>query len=234
VEAQGGARGARGEVDTREPSRLERTAARSVAESKATVPHLYAEAQVEMDGWAELLARPDALELRYVDAVVWAAARALREVPRVNGAYRDGHFELYGRVNVGIAVPADGAFLVPTIADADRLGLAEIAAAARELEAKVREGRITQPELSGGTFTVAKAAGEGLAALVPVVHRGQAAILGMGDVARQPVVRDGRVEPGYAVRLTLACDSRMLSPSDAAAFLGALRALLAAPPDPAS
>ena len=75
-------------------------------------------------------------------------------IPRANGAYRDGRFELYSRVNVGVAVAAQDALVVPTVFDADRKGLRQIAADARALAGKVRDGSITPPELSGGTFTV--------------------------------------------------------------------------------
>src|SRR4029077_15565696 len=87
------------------------------------------------------------------DMVVKACAIALREFPKANGAYRDGHFELYSRVNVGIAVAASEALVVPTIFDADKKGLRQIATDARAVAAKVRDGSVTPPDLSGGTFT---------------------------------------------------------------------------------
>ena len=72
----------------------------------------------------------------------------------MNGAYRDGKFELYSRVNVGVAVAAQDALVVPTIFDADKKSLGEISRKARGLIEKVRDGKITPPEVSGGTFTV--------------------------------------------------------------------------------
>ena len=82
--------------------------------------------------------------------MVKASAFALRAFPRANGAYRDGRFELYSRVNVGIAVAGQDALVVPTIFDADRKSLGEIARDARGLAERVREGKITPPELSAG------------------------------------------------------------------------------------
>ena len=75
------------------------------------------------------------------DMVVKACALALREYPRANGAYRDGRFELYSRVNVGVAVAAQDALVVPTVFDADRKGLRQIATETRALAARVRDGR---------------------------------------------------------------------------------------------
>src|SRR3954451_14735839 len=87
----------------------------------------------------------------YNDMVVKACANALREFPRVNGSYRDGRWELYSRVNVGVAVAAQDTLIVPTVFDADKKSLGEIARQTRGLIGKVRAGKITPPELSGGT-----------------------------------------------------------------------------------
>ena len=86
----------------------------------------------------------------YNDMVVKACGLALREHPRANAAYRDGAFELYERVNVGIAVAAQDSLIVPTVFDADRKSLLEIAREARGLAERVRQRTITPAELSGG------------------------------------------------------------------------------------
>src|SRR5256714_14026199 len=88
------------------------------------------------------------------DMVVKACANALREHPRVNAAYKDGKFELYSRVNVGVAVAANDALVVPTVFDADKKSLGEISRNVQTLAQKVRDQKITPPELSAGTFTV--------------------------------------------------------------------------------
>ena len=104
-----------------------------MAESKATAPHFYLEAEVDMSRLVEararskLAAKEGDVVPSFNDMVVKACALALREHPRANGAYRDGRFELYSRVNVGVAVAAQDALVVPTIFDADRKGLRQIA-----------------------------------------------------------------------------------------------------------
>ncbi len=127
-----------------------------MAESKATAPHFYLEAEVDMSRAVEARARLKAAAAEgdvvpsFNDMVVKACALALREHPRANGAYRDGRFELYSRVNVGVAVAAQDALVVPTVFDADRKGLRQIASESRALAQRVRDGQITPPELSGG------------------------------------------------------------------------------------
>ena len=104
-----------------------------MSESKATAPHFYLEAEIDMSRAVEARARMKAtagegeVVPSFNDMVVKACALALREHPRANGAYRDGRFELYSRVNVGVAVAAQDALVVPTVFDADRKGLRQIA-----------------------------------------------------------------------------------------------------------
>ena len=116
------------------------------------------------------------------DMVVKACALALREHPRANGAYRDGRFELYSRVNVGIAVAAPDALVVPTVFDADRKGLRQIASESRALAQRVRDGQITPPELSGATFTVSNLGMYGIDSFSAVINPPQAAILAVGAI----------------------------------------------------
>src|SRR5258707_415662 len=122
----------------------------------------------------------------YNDMVVKAAATALREHPRVNAAYRDGKFELYSRVNVGIAVAAQDALVVPTIFDADRKSLGQIARDAMAAAEKVRAGKITPPEVAGGTFTVSNLGMYGIDEFTAVINPPQAAILTVGALTKQP------------------------------------------------
>ena len=151
---------AKGTVSVIELTKLQQTVSRRMAESKATAPHFYLQAEVDMTRAYEARAAlkaaagPEEVVPSFNDMVIKAAAIALGEFPRANGAYRDGRWELYSRVNVGIAVAAAEALVVPTIFDADKKGLRQIATEARALAERVRERTITPPELSGATFTV--------------------------------------------------------------------------------
>ena len=120
------------------------------------------------------------------DFVIKAAALALRDFPRANGAYRDGQFELYSRVNVGVAVAGQDALVVPTVFDADKKSLGTIAAEARGLAERVREGKITPPELSAGTFTISNLGMYGIRRFSAVINPPQAAILAVGELTPRP------------------------------------------------
>jgi pyruvate dehydrogenase E2 component (dihydrolipoyllysine-residue acetyltransferase) len=227
---------AKGDVTIQELSRTQQVIARRMAESKATVPDFTISTDVDMEGAVELRAQlKSAAETAggtvpsYNDMVVKASAIALREFPRANGSYKDGHFELYSRVNIGVAVAAQDALVVPTVFDADRKSLGEIARDSRALAERVRAGAVTPPELSGGTFTVSNLGMFGVTEFVAVINPPQAAILAVGKMEPRAVVRDGEIVARNTMSITLACDHRILYGADAAEFLARIRALLEQP-----
>jgi pyruvate dehydrogenase E2 component (dihydrolipoyllysine-residue acetyltransferase) len=225
---------AKGEVTRQELTRLQQTVARRMAESKATAPEFVIAAEADMEAAvafrAELKrAAGDAPVPSFNDLIVKAAALALREFPRANGAYRDGRFELYSRVNVGMAVAAQDALVVPTIFDADRKSLGTIAADARALAERVRSGEVTPPELSGGTFTVSNLGMYGMKRIVPVINPPQAAILGVGAIREVLARENGEIVDRSLLTLTLSCDHRILYGADASLFLAEIKALLESP-----
>jgi pyruvate dehydrogenase E2 component (dihydrolipoamide acetyltransferase) len=226
---------AKGTTTYQDLTRLQQVVSRRMAESKATAPHFYLQAEIDMSAAVEARARLKALTSEggvvpsFNDMVVKACALALREHPLANGSYKDGRFELYSRVNVGVAVAAQDALVVPTVFDADRKGLREIATDTRALAAKVRDGSVTPPELSGGTFTVSNLGMYGVSNFSAVINAPQAAILAVGAIAEKPVVRDGEITTAHLLGVTLACDHRILYGAPAAEFLATIRGLLEEP-----
>ncbi len=226
---------AKGEVVLEDLSKLQSTIARRMSESKATAPHFYLSVEIDMSAAVEARARMKATAgdgetvPSFNDMVVKASALALREHPRANGAYRDGRFELYSRVNVGIAVAGQDSLVVPTVFDADRKGLRQIASESRALAQRVREGQITPPELSGATFTVSNLGMYGIDSFLAVINPPQAAILAVGAITERPVVRDDEIATAHLMSATLACDHRILYGAAGAEFLARIRALLEEP-----
>jgi pyruvate dehydrogenase E2 component (dihydrolipoamide acetyltransferase) len=231
----GEAQTGKGETTTQDLTRLQQTVARRMAESKATAPDFVLNVDVDMEDAVDLRKRLKAAAAEdqpvpsFNDFVVKAAALALVDFPRANGAYRDGKFELYSRVNVGVAVAGQDALVVPTVFDADTKSLGQIARETRVLAERVRAGAITPPELSSGTFTVSNLGMFGIQSFVAVINPPQAAILAVGAMAPTPVVRDGEVVVRNIMRLTLSCDHRILYGADAAEFLSRIRERLENP-----
>ncbi|HEV7773637.1 MAG TPA: dihydrolipoamide acetyltransferase family protein [Conexibacter sp.] len=223
----------KGEVTVVELTSTQKTIARRMAESKATVPDFQVRTEADVTDLLALRKQIKAAQETAPsvnDFVVKACGLALREHPRANGAYRDGAFELYGRANVGVAVAAEGTLIVPTIFDADTQPVTAIAQTTRALAARVRDGKILPPELSGGTFTVSNLGMFGVTSFTAVVNPGQAAILAVGAAVERPTVAaDGSLAPRALMDLSLSCDHRILYGADAAQFLARVRELLQTP-----
>jgi pyruvate dehydrogenase E2 component (dihydrolipoamide acetyltransferase) len=218
-------------------SRLQQLIARRMAEAKATIPEFQVQTEVEMSAAVafrtqlkQLAGAQDPPAPSLNDLIVKASALCLRRHPRANGSYADGTFELHERVNIGVAVAAEDALVVPVIPDADVATLGQIAAIGRRLAEAVRAGTITAPELSGATFTVSNLGMYGMTAITPVINPPQAAILGVGMI-RDVLGRDadGKIVDRKLLTLTLTCDHRILYGADAAQFLAAIRVILESP-----
>jgi len=223
----------KGEVTTVELTSIQKTIARRMAESRATVPDIQIRTEADVTDLLALRAQMKAANgssPSVNDFVVKACGLALREQPRANGAYKDGAFELYSRVNVGVAVAGEGTLIVPTIFDADVQPATAIAQQVRALAERARGGTITPPELSGGTFTVSNLGMFGVTSFTAIVNPGQAAILAVGAaVARPAFDADGAVVKRHRMDLSLCCDHRILYGADAAQFVARVRELLERP-----
>jgi len=134
--------GLKGDVTTVELDRLERTVARRSAEARATIPTTEFSDVVDVD---RLLERDAELGCGVTAIVVAAAANALRAVPRVNGSYRDGRYELYSRVNVGVTIVGEGIYVTPTIFDADEKSATEIGSELATYQVRAREDELRHP-----------------------------------------------------------------------------------------
>ncbi|NLT06780.1 MAG: 2-oxo acid dehydrogenase subunit E2 [Solirubrobacterales bacterium] len=229
-EAAGGAKGA---VEVVEPTRIQQVIARRMSESKATIPDFQVRTEADVTELLELrrTLKEHDRNASVNDFVVKACALALREHPKANGAFADGKFQLHERVNVGVAVAGEGTLVVPTVFDADRKPVTEIAAETRALAGKVRDNAITPPELAGGTFTVSNLGMYGITSFTAVVNPGQAAILAVGAAVKRAVPAEEG--DGFAFRslmdLSLSCDHRILYGAEAAEFLARVRELLESP-----
>jgi pyruvate dehydrogenase E2 component (dihydrolipoamide acetyltransferase) len=225
----------RGTPTVTTPTRLQALIARRMVEAKSTVPEFGVQTEVAMDAVVALRAqvRDQAGEGDVApslnDFIVKAAALALRAHPRANSSYVDGDFVHHGRVNVGVAVAAEDALIVPTVFDADEKSMGEIARTVRRLADDARDGRVRPEDLSGGTFTVSNLGMFGMTAIAPVINPPQAAILGVGSLREVLARVDGRIVDQQVMTLTLTCDHRILYGADAARLLSQIRSLLEAP-----
>jgi pyruvate dehydrogenase E2 component (dihydrolipoamide acetyltransferase) len=229
--AQAPAAAARGETRLVELTATQATIARRMAESATTIPVFTVSADVDMSLVTALRRateeRDDVPSVN--DFVVKAVGLVLRELPRFNASFVDGTVELHSRVNVGIAVAAADALLVPVVADADTRTLAEIAGETRRLAEAARRRALGPADLTGGTFTVSNLGMFGVRSFTAIVDPPQVAILAVGGVRREPVEGPAGVGFRDKMTVTLTCDHRVVYGADGARFLVRLRELLERP-----
>jgi len=163
------------------------------------------------------------------DVLTKVCAAALLRHPQVNAHYADETVTRFSTADVGMAVATDRGLVVPVIRGAERLTLAEIAAARSDLVTRAREAKLQQADLEGGTFTISNLGMYGIEQFVAVLNPPQVAIMAVGAIEEKPVVVDGELEINPMMSLMLTCDHRALDGSVAAEFLGTVRALLEEP-----
>ncbi|ABB32970.1 catalytic domain of component of various dehydrogenase complexes [Geobacter metallireducens RCH3] len=223
---------ATGEGAEGEPlSRMRGAIARVTSQAWQTIPHFYETVEIAMEEGVEIVRelKGSGNEVTFNDLVVKAAAMALAKYPRLNASFAGDRIVTHCEVNIGIAVAVDDGLLVPVVKGCQGLALKEIALETVRLADRARSGRISQEEISGGTFSISNLGMFGIDEFAAVIFPPQAAILAVGNVADRPVVRDGRVVAAKTMRVTLSCDHRIVDGAYAARFLGEFRRIVEKP-----
>ncbi len=165
----------------------------------------------------------------YNDLLCKICARALVEFPNVNSRLQGDEIVPVDVVNVGMAVDTERGLLVPTIKDADKKGVAEIATDFRALVARVREGKAGPDDLTGGTFTITNLGMYEVDAFTPIINLPEVAILGVGRIKEKPVVVDGEIAVRKMMWLSLTFDHRIIDGAPAARFLQRIKQMVEQP-----
>ena len=174
------------------------------------------------------------IKVSYNDIIVRACAKALQDYPIVNASVDGSNILYHDYVNVGTAVSVPGGLIVPVIKDADIIGLTGIAAKSAELIEKAREGRLTEADYHGGTFTVSSLGMFDLDDFVAIINPPESAILAVGKIAKTPVVvTDDESEDQVVIKsmcaLCLSYDHRIIDGAEAAKFLQKVKSYLQNP-----
>jgi len=219
-------------------TQMRKTIARRLAQSKFTAPHFYLTVEVDMERALavrtdlNVLAEAQSLgKVSVNDLVTKACAAALVRHPYVNASYLEdeGVIRQHAAAHVAIAVAMPEGLLTPVVRDADRKGLAEIAAETRGLAERARAGTLDPSEYAGSTFTTSNLGPFGVSEFTAIINPPNACILAIGATREVPVVKDGAVVPGQRMTLTLSCDHRVVDGATGAAFLADVKALLEEP-----
>ena len=163
------------------------------------------------------------------DVLVKLSAVALVRHRAVNATFAGEEIRRHPSADVGIAVAAPQGLVVPVIRGAERLTVQEIARARADLVGRARDNKLTLGDMEGGTFTISNLGMFGVEQFVAVLNPPQVAILAVGAVKEEPVVREGELDVAPILRMTLTCDHRAIDGADGAAFLQTLVSLVEQP-----
>ena len=217
-------------------SGMRKAISRNMLTSKSTNAQTNHRMVVDMTAAVALRRQYKALGIKisYNDIIVRACAKALQDFPIVNASVDGSDIVYHDYVNIGTAVSVPGGLIVPVIRDADIIGLTGIAAKSAELIEKAREGRLTEADYHGGTFTVSSLGMFDLDDFVAIINPPESAILAVGKIAKTPVVvTDDEGEDQVVIKsmcaLCLSYDHRIIDGAEAAKFLQKLKSYLQNP-----
>ncbi|MGB0777331.1 MAG: 2-oxo acid dehydrogenase subunit E2 [Flavobacteriaceae bacterium] len=213
-------------------SQMRKTIARRLGESKFTAPHYYLTIEINMDGAIEsrkaINNLPDT-KVSFNDLVVKASAMALKLHPQVNTQWTEANTIVNHHISIGVAVAVEDGLVVPVIPFTDQRSLTEIGASVRELAGKAKSKKLQPKEMEGSTFTVSNLGMFGISEFTSIINQPNSAILSVGAISQQPIVKDGAIVVGNVMKVTLACDHRTVDGATGAAFLQTLKSFIENP-----
>ena len=186
---------------------------------------------VELRNKAEARLGGHGIKLTYLPFFVKAAAEALKKHPQINATLDEPAGEIVQRreYHIGIAAQTPEGLMVPVIRHADRRSLLELAREVDRLAVAAKNGRVSQRDLGGSTFTITSLGALGGIVATPIVNYPEVAILGIHKIAKRPVVVDDKIVIRDMMNLSLSVDHRLVDGYDAAYFMAEMKASLETP-----
>jgi len=212
-------------------TRMRAAIARVVTASWRDIPHFSVTMEIRMDTAREVLRelKTNGTPVSVNELVMKGVAVSLPKCPLVNASFIDGSIVLHQEVNIGFMVKVDEGLLVPVIRGCQALPLAEVAARSRQLIQLARNGKISEAEMAGGTFSVSNLGAYGVSQFSAIILPPQVAILAVGSVLDRLVPGKGGPVPARIMKVTLSADHRVLDGVAAAEFLKELKQALENP-----
>ncbi|MFB2772402.1 dihydrolipoamide acetyltransferase family protein [Pelatocladus sp. BLCC-F211] len=213
---------------------MRRAIAAAMSLSNRDIPHYYLETRIDMSHplqWLEAENQKRSIKERILSVVllIKATAKALTEVPELNGYWIDNHLQVQEPIHIGFAISLrQGGLVTPAIHHADLKSLDELMAAMRDLIERTRGGRLRSSEMSDATITLTNLGDIGVEKVFGVIYPPQVALVGFGKISEQPWAEHGMLDVRPVLTATLAGDHRATDGIVGARFLQALNTHLQA------
>ncbi len=207
-------------------SQMRKTIAKRLSSSKFAAPHYYLGVEFNMDNAIAFRQQYNSLpdtKISFNDIVVKAAALALKQHPQVNAKWEDHQITQYHHVHVGVAVAVEDGLVVPVVKFADEQSLPQLGVAVKDFAVRARDKKLKPDEMDGSTFTISNLGMFGIQEFTSIINQPNGAILSVGAIEQKPVVKEGEIVVGNTMKLTLACDHRVIDGATGAQFLLTLR-----------
>ena len=213
-------------------SQVRNIIAKRLSESKFTAPHYYLIVEINMDkaieARKEINSLPDT-KISFNDMVIKATAMALRKHPQVNSTWHADKIVHHGNINVGVAVAIPDGLVVPVLKNADQMNYNQISAAVKDMAGRAKSKGLKANEMEGSTFSVSNLGMFGIETFTSIINQPNSAILSVGAIVEKPIVKNGQIVVGNTMKLSLACDHRVVDGATGAEFLQTLRTYLEQP-----
>lgn len=160
----------------------------------------------------------------FTDIIAKLSATALQKHPALTGRWEGNQIIQTNKIHIGIAVDTEEGLVVPVLRNVHTTPLVELAGRSADLIQAARSRRLKSTDVQGATFTITNLGSYGVEAFTPIINLPQAAVLGLGAIKREPVVKeDGSIAAGQLMMLSLTIDHRIVDGAPAARFLQTLR-----------
>lgn len=221
-----------GETTETPNSQVRNIIAKRLSESKFSAPHYYLMVEINMDkaieARKEINSLPDT-KISFNDMIIKAVAMALRKHPQVNSSWGGDKIIHHGDINVGVAVAIPDGLVVPVLKNTDQMNYMQISAAVKDMASRAKSKGLKANEMEGSTFSVSNLGMFGIETFTSIINQPNSAILSVGAIIEKPVVKDGQIVVGNTMKLSLACDHRVVDGATGAEFLQTLRTYLEQP-----
>lgn len=219
--------------DTETPnSQVRNIIAKRLAESKFSAPHYYLMVEINMDkaieARKEINALPDT-KISFNDMIIKATAIALRKHPQVNSSWAGDKIIHRGNINIGVAVAIPDGLVVPVLKNTDQMSYTQISAAVKDMASRAKNKGLKANEMEGSTFSISNLGMFGIETFTSIINQPNSAILSVGAIIEKPIVKNGQIVVGNTMKLSLACDHRVVDGATGAEFLQTLRTYLENP-----
>lgn len=213
-------------------SQMRKVIAKRLAESKFTAPHFYLTMEINMDKAIEArksMNEVSPVKISFNDMVIKAAAAALRQHPKVNSSWLGDKIRYNDHIHIGMAVAVEEGLLVPVIRFADSKSLSQISNEAKTLGGKAKNKELQPKDWEGNTFTISNLGMFGIDEFTAIINPPDACILAVGGIKETVIVKNGQMQVGNVMKVTLSCDHRVVDGAVGSAFLLTLKGLLEDP-----